>query len=314
MPLTKTQKQAYQKTFDAALVKAKKLPDETARTLLTTLRDYRLRVVDQIASAEGWNAYYLPQIKNSINETIAELDIILKNRMGSQIDNVWNKGMALVDDGFVAMNVMAPSLGMDLSTLTMSQELSGGLITKLSSDLGNDIMTQVQLGVMADKSQTQVIKEIGRILITPGVKQPAGIFGTVATRAEAIARTETMRVLNGGHRARAESLADEFPEMRKYWVATFDSRARSHHIKVDSQTNPMHGGTPILVKKGFTVGKYKNIAGPHDPKLGPEESVFCRCTMKTTLFDKAELDELYPDAKPPALPIVKKKIIKKTKE
>jgi len=70
----------------------------------------------------------------------------------------------------------------------------------------------------------------------------------------------------------------------------------------------MHGGTPILVKKGFTVGKYNNIAGPHDPKLGPEESVFCRCTMKTTLFDKIELDELYPDAKPPALPIVKRKV------
>lgn len=308
MSLTREQKTAYQKTFDAALKKAQRIPDNTAKELLTTLRDYRLRIVDQIASAEGWNAYWLPQIQTAVDDVIGELGITLNSRMGGMIDNAWAQGVALVDDSFAAMNVVAPSIGMDLATLTMSQELSGGLITKLSGDLGNDIMTQVRLGVMAEKPQMQVIKEIGRILTTPGVEQPAGVFGKVATRAEAIVRTETMRVLNGGHRARAESLADEFPEMRKYWLATYDSRGRPHHIQVDKDTNPAHGGMPIPIKKGFTVGKYKNIAGPHDPKLGPEESVFCRCTMKTTLFGKKELDELHPNAKPPALPTVKKKV------
>jgi len=92
--------------------------------------------------------------------------------------------------------------------------------------------------------------------------------------------------------------AAEFPETRKYWVATWDNRARPHHLEADQATNYEHGGMPIGVNAKFTVGGHKCLH-PHDPNLPPEESVNCRCGEETTLLTDADINELYPNGAVP---------------
>ncbi len=87
-------------------------------------------------------------------------------------------------------------------------------------------------------------------------------------RALRIARTEVMSASNLG--AMEGARATGYP-LKKFWIATYDSRTRDTHLVVEQQN-------PKAFDEAFQVGNYK-MQQPGDEAGGPEEVINCRCAI-----------------------------------
>lgn len=86
-------------------------------------------------------------------------------------------------------------------------------------------------------------------------------------RAETVARTEAANAQNNGDWAGQQALGIYGPT-HKYWVATFDNRARPEHIAINNRTVPM--------SQPFLVGG-EEMMFPHSPGASARNVVNCRC-------------------------------------
>ncbi len=93
-------------------------------------------------------------------------------------------------------------------------------------------------------------------------------------RAETIARTETLRVVNFGH---LEAFRQSEIVAMKQWVATQDERVRDAHLEADGQV--------VELDEPFEVGG-EYLDYPGDPKGSPENIINCRCTIVPVLKEE----------------------------
>jgi len=101
----------------------------------------------------------------------------------------------------------------------------------------------------------------------------------VSARAEAIARTETLRNVHAGVTAafdQAISRGDiDADELEKEWIHAGGGRfSRPDHVALD--------GTTVGYRETFEVGGAR-MKYPGDPAGGPDQTVNCRCTFATTI-------------------------------
>jgi uncharacterized protein with gpF-like domain len=85
-------------------------------------------------------------------------------------------------------------------------------------------------------------------------------------RAQRIARTESMRSINGGRYAEMADVGVQY----KTWVAIMDSEVRDSHAGLDNVTIPM--------EEMFKT-PHGDVAYPGDPGADPSETINCRCTV-----------------------------------
>lgn len=91
-----------------------------------------------------------------------------------------------------------------------------------------------------------------------------------ATRAEVIARTETVGAYVNGDMGGMEALGDKGP-VDKVWRATGDLRTRPSHVEADGQCVPF--------SHDFTVGGVR-MSHPHAAGAPAAEVVQCRCYVE----------------------------------
>jgi len=111
----------------------------------------------------------------------------------------------------------------------------------------------------------------------------------ITTRAESIARTESLTALNGGRHLSMKQLSDSgtiLPQnMKKTWDATGDSKTRDEHQAAEGQT--------VLYTEPFIVGGYK-LMYPGDNTEAPASMIVrCRCYMSIEIdwIAEAERDQ-----------------------
>ena len=246
-----------------------------------------------------WQAYYIPLLRTEIERATQQLESAMRNSMDKGLTKAWNDGLDLINKPFMVANIPTNLFNIGTEALTVTKELAADLVKDISRTSSGEIMKQIQYGILAKKPQLDVMKALGTIIVNDAKRklQPQLTFKTLTHRTMAIARTETGRVLAAGHYAQMERMAEEYDELRKFWMATFDKRGRPHHQHADLKTNPSHKGVPIKSNEMFSLGKYQGRM-PHDPSLPASESVQCRCRLGTTLFNDAELEKYYGKAKP----------------
>lgn len=100
------------------------------------------------------------------------------------------------------------------------------------------------------------------------VKQVRGVFGSWSKwRAKRIARTEVVSASNYGSIQGAKQTG---LGLKKFWIATFDSRVRKTHKKAHGQT--------VGMDEKFKVGKAE-LDFPGDPRGLAKEVINCRCAI-----------------------------------
>jgi len=303
MPVSIEQKLRFQKAFEAAIKKAANRQEIAMDGVWKILKDYRLQIVDIITGSTGWDAYWAVQMRDAIDRASANLASALRNDISGKIDESWEQGREIILEPLQQAGSPTPNIGLSLADLSLSKDLAADLVTDVSRQAAKNIARQIQLAILGGKTQTDVVKELGRIVIGDEARKwrARSVFKTVVERSNVIYRTETMRTLNSGHYAQALASAQEYPNLRKYWMANNDARSRRikqggieilYHVEVDTQTNPAHGGKPIPYSEDFTVLGEKGSM-PLDPRFSAKNVVRCRCRLGTTLLNDNELADFY---------------------
>lgn len=102
-----------------------------------------------------------------------------------------------------------------------------------------------------------------------------GLFAqTYASRAETVARTETISAYNGSTAEAAAQAPDVIGGLE--WIATNDDRTRDDHAEADGQI--------IQIGDTFDVGG-EALEYPGDPSGDPENIVNCRCATAPVVLD-----------------------------
>lgn len=122
------------------------------------------------------------------------------------------------------------------------------------------IMLQIEKGVAGGESITNIMRSVARALGTPE---------NLLSRAERIARTETLTAVSIGQAAAVENAKEVIPGLKKGWMNSGDDRVR------DAHKSPLHGEV-VGVDEKFSNG----LRYPRDTNaLDAAEVINCRCTL-----------------------------------
>lgn len=256
------------------------LQDDASDEVLQLLERYRREVVGLILSTRDPLSAYLRQLLAEIDQVMARFGREISTTMRQQIQLAAANGdQAVLDD------VQAAGIDVPLSYVGVSDQLirtasayTAELVTNLTSDARSRITREVRLASMGGVATQALIDRIGRNLTS------ASVFGTIATRAEMIARTEVSRVRNMAAYDQASELAQRHPQLRKRWVHSIGSPGFSKHQRSHSRPNhiALHAATeadPLPMDALFDLGNGITAMYPHDPALPAGEAVNCRCRL-----------------------------------
>jgi hypothetical protein len=196
----------------------------------------------------------LPDLTKSIEESLGAYQDsaggLLDDGMARSFD-LGSKDMArAVAAGNVDVGMFQPSVSREL--LTALSQKTDDVFSEVFSDLGKDIMEQIQRGAVGMQPASTTISRIARLIANSEEfeKNLRTRIGFDA-QAEAIVRTETQRAFSVAHQAASEGFAGVIPGLKKVWVASGNGR-QTHE---DAEDRYSVGGTegPIPVDAFFEV-------------------------------------------------------------
>ena len=269
-----TRELAYQRKLKQVLREVDHLESDSLKQVMAFLREARERIASSLASSTGFDALHLQTIKREIEAVVGELQSKYAAYFDKQIAKAWQTGTDIVELPLrqVGIDVASSLAAVSREQLEVLRGFSADLVKDIAQTGLKKINSEIQLGILGQKSINEVMKGVGRSLTSPGV------FQSIAVRAEIVTRTELNRVVNMATGRRVVALGKELPGLTKYWDHTTDSRTRASHEAVGIETNPDFGGTPIPFDQDFVVGGQR-ARGPHDPRLTAAEAIQCRCRL-----------------------------------
>ena len=279
---TGKQVKLYRKEWLRLLKKADTIDNPTATAVLDFLKQSRSRIADKLISAEGFEQFRLSNLLRSIDDVFEEFNVNATSLLASDTVKAFDFGIDLFDKPFEVAGASRQLSAMPMisrDALESHLERGSQFITNLSSDSANKIKAEITLGITGEKSQADVMREIGGTI-------KKGRFSSIAARAEAIVRTEVNSALNSATLRRANQATNEFTQMRKFWMNSGRGNVRPTHVTADRQTNPAKGGTPIQMRQNFHMNG-RTAKGPHDPNLKAQDSINCNCRLG---FDISRVD------------------------
>lgn len=271
---TKKQIAQHRKEWLKLLKRADVIDNPTVNEVFDLLKASRIRIADQIISAEGFDKFRLSSILRSIDDVFAGFDVQASNVLAADLVKSFDFGIQVFDDPFLAAGASQQVNALPMisrEALEAHLERGSQFITNLSNDAATKIKAEITLGLTGEKTQAEVMREIGRTI-------DKGRFASITARAETIVRTEINSALNTATLKRANQATNEFTSMRKFWLTAMDRRVRETHRAAERRTNPSKGGVPIQMRQNFHLSG-RSAKGPHDPNLKAKDLVNCRCRL-----------------------------------
>lgn len=269
IPLTEaTRKQrAYNGAVNKSVRVANRLDDAAIRKVYLLLKQARANLNAAILDATGWDATYLPRLRNEVNRIFADFQTKHKADFERLQLEVENAATQLVKDPLmrIGYDVGTPMLPSDLTTVMA--DFHAGQIKGLADEAIAKITTELQLGILSGAKKEDVLKGIAKLL-----PSPAGA-GTITGRATRIVRTEVNRFHAMVTQVRMEQAQKQVPGLKKYWLTAGDERVRDTHVQAGIDYGPENA---IPIDEPFMVGGYAAMY-PRDPALPVGEVVNCRC-------------------------------------
>ena len=264
------EEKAYNKMLAELTAKVGKLTDtEVARVL--DILGQALKDIDQMVATTEWQAYQIPQFKESVERAISAFAQQYQAGADEALKTMWLTGIEAVDVPLQTVGISVLTSEINRSALEIMQGYSADLIKNLSADAIKRINSEITLGILGEKTPWEVMQSIGRGL---GDK---GIMPSIAHRAETITRTEMARVHSAAREARIRAVVDstdgEPVRWMKKWISSGKANPRPHHAALN--------GKMVDVDKKFPGG----IPYPHAPGLPAKEVINCGCTHVLTRAD-----------------------------
>lgn len=280
------EQRAYAKALNDIAKRFDNLDDTTLRRLVELLQNLRRGIADQILAAEGFEAFRLNEMQQNIGLLIDSFQSQASAATGQAFQQITKLGAASVVEPLQAAGIQGAFFAPNQAIVNVALDFSAELIKDITAPMRAQINTQLRLGVLGQDSPFKVMKNITNIL---GVKASDGVWGLrnrpevvkgVAARAETIVRTENTRMFNLAANSQQQATAQQVPGLIKIWMATGDKRTRDSHLIAHGQERP--------ISQPFDVGA-SQLMFPGDPAASAEETINCRCGMRTSHPDIGEL-------------------------
>ena len=258
--MASAREKAFQKKVRELVKRANSLKDDEVKKIIRLLANARKEVAATIASTE-WQAYYLPQLKASIERAMQDFGSQYGVDLRDAQSSFWDYGIDSVDLPMRKIGIIAAIPEIDTTALAVMQGFSSDLVEGLTRDAIKKINTEISLGIMGGKSPYDVMKAVGRNL------EDKSIFKSIRHRAETIVRTEAGRVLEAAGQARKEAVAKIVPGLQKQWFYGHSPKMpRLDHLRAAGQIRD--------VDKPFNVGG-EELMYPRDPAGSARNTINC---------------------------------------
>jgi hypothetical protein len=298
-----TPDERYRRTVDRLVRQRDRLTDQQARDmarLLTSLRRDVIAELAQLASGDSYSTFQLGQLQGAIERAAGTLVRRMGPMMGGALDLAWAAGDAITPTALDAAGIDLRLRDIDLTQLAVAKSLAGQMISRVGADFLAQANRAVVMGVAGRTSPYRVMQDVSRLLATQPDRQ-TGRLGSIAYQAERIQRNEMLATFQIADRARTASLAEDVPDLKKWWDSADDARVRPSHAAAGRRYSKENA---IPIDQDFVVGGH-NCDGPHDPRLPASETIMCRCIRRVWHpdWDAAPAVEPTPIAKPePVVP------------
>ncbi len=250
----------------------KGLIESTNDDVLDLLNDSRRRIIADLAEADGFQAWHLENLKKEVERNILQFTKKARGAMDDVIEDLWDKGMKIIALPLVEEGILASPIILSRSLLEQMAAYRNDRIINLGRSAMDKIHSEILMGVMGEKSVSDVIKNIGKNL------KDKSVFSSLAARAEAIAMTESGRIFNAASFESLKKSAELIPGLEKEWRHSGKRRyPRRPHRRIHGQHIPVNQAFRIVDLRHGGVVKMMH---PHDPKAPAGQVIKCGCQLR----------------------------------
>lgn len=266
----------YRKLVEGLLRDIERQDQATIRRVIGLLHEARMRIAQDLVTAEGWDLYHLRNLREMVARALREFESRYYAELAAQQGEAYRRGSAMITEPLRRMGYRLIPTDLSPYELMIIQGYSADLIKGLVGNALTRINTALTLGVLAEKSVLQVMQEITDIL---GVERLEAVGG-FAYRAERIARTELGRVRNMATFARLREVAEAIPGLMKEWVSVLlIGRTRGSPGTKGPYNHWGAHGQRVLVNEPFIISG-EELMYPIDPAGSPGNTIFCMCSLQ----------------------------------
>lgn len=248
------------------------LPEAAVGMLVDDLERLRRQVLGEIAAAtlESFQAARLSQLEGRLRAVMDEFAARYGATLAPIQQQAYQAGAELAASPLVEAGVMFHVPQISRRQLEVLQGFQAALITGVTDETIRAITTQLRLGTIRGESVPDLLGRVSGRLTDPGP------FGSLATRAEAITRTELGRIQAIATQAGLEETQRFVPDLRKEWRHSGNTgpNRRIGHVTADGQTRAVTEPFRVRAAPGRP---YEALMYPRDAGASPENSVFCGC-------------------------------------
>jgi hypothetical protein len=249
-----------------------RLPDVVVLTMLQDLEAARVQVLGEIAAAapDGFQAYRLRELERRIQDVMARFVERYQGTLRTPQEVLFEAGQALAGRPLLESGITFAIPQVGRRQFEAARAFQALLITNATAETIGRISADLRLGILRGESVPEVLQRVG------GRLQDPGPFGSLATRAEAITRTELGRIQAIATQAGLEEAQRLVPDLRKEWRHSGNTGPyrRLGHVEADGQVREV--GEAFRVRPALGT-PYEALMFPRDPSASPASTIFCGC-------------------------------------
>lgn len=255
---------AYRRMINRIFQDIEQQNQKAIRRVIRMLHEARIRVIENLMTAEGRDLYHLALSGMLIERWLPyfegryRLELPTEQWRPYEWDTFLNEELRHKLERSLQLVDLSPY------QLMVVQGYSIHPIHGLAGDALSKVNSALTLGILGQKTPFQIMQEITHIL----GEEELNAIGGISYRAETITRTELGRISSIAKFARLKEAAKVVPGLMKEWRAAIDDRTRGAHRAANMQRVPI--GEP------FVVGG-EELMYPLDPVGSPENTLNCRC-------------------------------------
>jgi len=265
----------------AIMRESRRLLREQRRGIVRRFEQFRLLLAD-LTGPTQFSVEHLASLQASIDQAVAQLTRNLQIELRAGTEGMALLGTQSVIEPVAGLSTFAKLQLVDIArisapTVAVSLKFSADLVQKITSTVRADINGIIMRSVVgADFGQgEQAIR---------GVLTRNGML-TYQTRAEAIFRTETMRVGSMANDVAADALIDAGADLIKMW--RWSGQSRPGHAAIDGQLREQHEmfNMPTdphqtsLKTNPTDFNKGERAKWPRWPALSAANGINCGCQV-----------------------------------
>jgi hypothetical protein len=240
------------------------------RDILAEIETSRAQVRAILANAEGFDAVRGRQLEANLRDVMERFIERYSVRLFGPQEAAFAAGQALAAEPLVTAGVTFAVPQVNRRALEVARTFQASLISQETEAAVRRISTELRLAVLRGDALTETLPRVAGALTT------AGPFATLATRAEAITRTELGRIQSIATQAGLEEAKTLVPELQKQWQHSGNVGPWRRQGHVDAHDQVRNVDAPFRVRE--EAGKpFETLMYPRDPAASPSQTVQCGC-------------------------------------